>query len=381
MSETNQRRPRTGWIKIILFCTLFACVFLAVQHVLNYKNTLSQYWPGRLKTYGQLPAGTIDVVVIGASVNDHSFSPNILWNETGITVYNMSGAIHSHVFNEQKLLTMLEMNAAPKYAVFTPNSLFNGVRYTTEVITAYRKVWSALPTLSQKVRALRALEDDMRAYGREPDTLSFVLPLLYSHARWTQVKRWEIPPAWWFADEDPPYMLGQSHYPKARDITDGVAEGRDSGEMELDATAVEGWTRIFAVCRENGIQPVVCLLPRFDGTPSAVQKELALAFFEQNNVLVFDYSSEEELERMAWDYTAEFNDLSHINFGGAIRFSVDFAHKLAQLPGLEDHRGDPAYAVWDGYRDEYYAAHHDELVRVLGEDGALPYEQRTDVPQ
>ena len=35
--------------------------------------------------------------------------------------------------------------------------------------------------------------------------------------------------------------------------------------MELVPESVEGWLKIFALCRENDITPIALILPRFDG--------------------------------------------------------------------------------------------------------------------
>ena len=355
-------RKRLCLWKIVLFAVLFCVVLGTVQQVINHKFLLDEYWPGRFDTYRSLPRNSVDVVFLGTSMTQAGVSPNILWKEAGIASYNMSGSLHQHTFAEQKLLTMLELNTPPKYAVFTPTSLYGREFYKLEIRTAYHKFVSALPTVGQKVRAVLAMKRDLDAAGEAFDVVHFLLPILDYHSRWSNLQEWDVRPAWTYADEDPAFMLGQDDLDRTGDITD--KRKPDDENATLNPEVEQMWRKVFALCRQNGITPVVLIPPRFDGIPTKAQLEATQRLCEESGAVFINYLAPGELERMAWDYTRDFAETVHLNFHGAAKLSRDLAQKLSALPGVSDHRGDPAYAVWDEYCAVYYDTYGPRLAEA-----------------
>lgn len=344
------------------------------------KHVRSQSLKVRYDTYAGLPENTLDVVFFGSSIFDHAISPNILWNEAGIASYNMSASIHSYTFAEQNLRTALELNTSPAYAVFLPEEMHRETVYNTEVLSAYQKLILSQPTIHRKVQAIFAYWEDMEEQQSKISKLDLVIPLLAFHKRWKSLFPSDFQPDSTFLQEDPAFMLGQTRALESMDISQFIEQPAENDFQKICLWGVKGWRDIFELCKAQGITPIVLRLPPFTSLRTDEVIALENQFFDYYGAIVFDYSTDDEMAHMDWDYTRDFSDEGHMSFFGAAKLCADLAQKLSQLPGIEDHRGDERFAVWDEYCDIYYNNFQEEITYALGEEGARRYNQQGAAP-
>lgn len=368
MSRAVQKRRRgLRWPRAIAFCALFACVFLAAQYVLLKKYEPADCWPQRFADYADEPAGSVDMVFLGSSQSYWGTSPIILWNEAGIASVNMSGIMHHHTIVYEQLKALLEMNTPPKYVVFNPSSLLSTYKAGEEKLQpVYEQFIYTLPTLGQKVSAFRAMLEEGEG---TVDVASFLFPLLRYHSRWQELTAEDfLLPSWW-AEQYRPWLKGQMPMMESINITEFVeGEVVNPGPVELVPESVEGWLKIFALCRENGITPIALILPRFDGFFTGAPVQALTDFLDENGVAYINYMDEVTLAEMSWDYRRHFKDREHLSFVGSIYASYDLAWRLSEVADWEDHRGDPAYEQWDLDRDRFFETYRAEIEEALGAD-------------
>lgn len=300
MKRDGAARRNSGlcWWKIALFVGCFVVVFGACQWVLKVKHMQGQSLRVHFATYESLPPDTVDIVFFGSSRFDHAISPNVMWNEAGIASYNMSASAHLYSFAEQNLLTALELNTPPKYAVFVPQLLYSTDKYNEESLAVYDKLVRSLPTLAQRVRAMQSFCREVDRQQADIDKKLLLLPLLAYHNRWSSLSKADFLPYCAFDAQDPPYMMGQAICLESKDISE-EAQSPEMNDMDnLNPWAMEAWRQIFELCHAKGIAPVVVRPPHFSRCVTPRQAELAGAFYEECGVLVYDYTTPDAMARL-----------------------------------------------------------------------------------
>lgn len=364
---SGQARARGfRWGRALVFCLLFACVFLAAQYVLLKKYEPADCWPERFEAYAAEPAGSIDMVFLGSSQSYWGTSPMILWNEAGIASVNMSGILHHHTIVYEQLKTILDLNTPPRYIVFNPTSLLSTYRAGEEKLQpVYEQFIYTLPALKHKWSAFQAMVDEAQGTF---DTAAFLLPMLRYHSRWQELEREDfLLPSYW-ARQYKPWLKGQMPMLDSINITEFVEAEVEQGFTELVPESVEGWLKIFALCRENGITPIALILPKFDGSLRGERLDALLAFLEENEVAYINYMDEVMLAEMGWDYRRHFKDREHLGFVGSIYASYDLAYRLSDVAEWEDHRGDPAYEAWEQDRVRFFEEYREQIEEALGSE-------------
>lgn len=367
MSAMSQKAKSFCLWKVLLFCVLFACVFLGVQYVLMGKYQPEDCWPERYADYAAEPANTVDVLFVGSSQSYWGVSPMALWHEAGITSVNMSGVMHQHNMVYEQLRALLALNTPPKCAVFNISSLVQMYTVNDEKL---RPVWeqfiSTLPTWDQKQSAYHTMCAE--ATGKL-DKLSFFLPLLRYHSRWSELTADDFRVPADYRKSYRPFLKGQMPMMEGINITEFVDAAKElEGYNGLLPQSMEGWKRVFALCRENGIIPVALIMPRFDSFFKGAPLEDMLAFLDENQVDVINYMDEVSLNEMGWDYRHHFKDREHLNFRGSLYGAQDLAWQLSYLCDLQDHRGDPAYSQWEADWEQFEQTYGDLLSETLGDE-------------
>ena len=113
----------------------------------------------------------------------------------------------------------------------------------------------------------------------------------------------------------------------------------------------EYYNRIVQLCRENGIQVAVILPPHLGLTQA--KYDAVAAFSAENDLPLLAYPTEESWLADGFDLDTDLYEWNHLNIYGQAKFSAIVADCLQEWFGLEDHRGDPAYAAWDEAYAEY----------------------------
>ena len=369
--KTKQTCKRHGWLRKagsnLLFCVLFTAVFVYVQYVLLLKYEPKDCWPQRYADYAAEPAGGVDVVFLGTSQTYWGVSPMILWNEAGITSINMSGIMHQHTIVYEQLKLLLELNAPPKYMVFVPTSLVQLYTADSEkLLPVYEQFIYTLPTWKSRISAFGAM---LREAQGTFDVTSFLMPLHRYHSRWNELTSEDFRLPSDYAREYQPFLKGQMPMMDGINITDFVlAEEPVTEEFELIEESKQGWLKIFELCRQNGVEPLALILPRYDGLLLGTPLEAVLEFLDENGVGYLNYMDEVEKMELDWNFHRHFKDREHLNFNGSLHLSYDLADRITWIADLEDHRDDPAYEQWNRDRDQFFLTYEERIRDMLGDD-------------
>lgn len=166
-------------IRAVLFISVGVIIFWMLTRIFVPKWTgkIDPATP-RIKGYYLEEKNTIDVLAVGASDVGRGFSPITLWNDYGITSYNLGTsnqtmALAYYVIKEaiqyQDIKTViLDMDAA-----FVEKNAPEG---------EYRKLFDNIKFGKNKLEALE--EPDLEMDNK----LSYIFPLIRFHSRWGELE-------------------------------------------------------------------------------------------------------------------------------------------------------------------------------------------------
>ena len=366
--EEKNRARRLKWLRILCFALVFALVWQGLTQLLEVKYRWDDCWPQRYEDYAAEPPNTVDVVFIGNSQIYGGVSPMALYNEAGITSYNMSGHFFYHTLITEQLKILCELNTPPKCVVFSPVSLVS-LRSpdNDEIVSIYFNFIGSQSTLKRKLQVYNAMQS---APEGSVDPLPFLAPLLGFHNRWWKLSETDFKTRASYASAYQPFLKGQEILTKIRNMTD-FAEGEPmEGSIELIETSKQGWLEFFDYCKERDIQPIALLQPRFDGVYNPQAVENIVSWLEEQEVPVLNYMDETSLQEMGWNWRRHFEDPMHLNFGGSLFLAQDLALQLQGLAELEDHRGEEGFESWDTDVTAFFDAYGEAITDELGESYA-----------
>ena len=377
ISKSSHRRIKG--LRVVCFCAIFVLVFLSAQQILKIKYRAHDCGALRYQAYSAEPADSVDIVVLSNSQLHTGINSMILYNETGITCWNMSIDYIQHTLVTEQLKTILTLNTPPKYVLFTPTSLM-GIRWPSheEAEALYTSFVKDQPS---RERATEAYHSIRATFGEDAvDLSSFLLPFFHYHSRWNDLHESDFRPQSYYNERYQPFLKGQNPILYARDITQkAFSDPLPIGATDIDEESAEGWLAFFDLCEENGITPVALIQPRFDALYRGEVLETILEWLDENDILYLNYMEETALADLDMDYTSHFMDYLHLNFEGSMHFGQTLAYDLSSELDLEDHRGEEGYESWDADVTSFFDAYGEYIAEAMGDSYAPWWDMEDDL--
>lgn len=307
-------------VKFVLFlCITVLCVG-AVQELLIPKYYYNSSWPttNTFKNFYKLEKDSVDVLILGSSHAASGINPQIIYDEYGITSYNLGSEQQSLVISYYWLREALKYQS-PKLVVLDTYLLhkYKGVYYVSNGMncneSAVRKAMDCMRWSPLKWEAGKVIE----SLDPSQSALSFTLPNIRYHTRWYDLSEEDYTQADMLSHGGVKgfTVLGgrkpglDDVYLKADEAEPAEAEPMvDTMELYLD--------KITELCNKNGIQLILVSIP----CSESVGKYKALKEYAKEHGLFFCDFNEEELYHKI-DYHAAEDLLSHPNYIGAEKIS------------------------------------------------------------
>ena len=186
MKEEHPNNPplRRVAAKCALFLALVIAIGAVLQTILRHKwSPYVENVSTRYQALMEEPAGTIDVLYLGSSPLYAAVNPAVIWNESGVTGYNL-GLSNQNAMTVYYELQYLLKHHTPQVVCIDANSIVSDrTPENEEYETTYRKVVDAIPDLGVKAAFIRDIcrtYDDQHAYD-------YWLPLFRYHDRWSEL--------------------------------------------------------------------------------------------------------------------------------------------------------------------------------------------------
>ena len=270
-----------------------------------------------------------------------NFSPDVLWTDYGISSY-IRGSAQQLIWQSYYLLAEMLERETPRVVVFNVLSM----KYDTPQNEAYNRMsidgmkWS-----KYKWGSIRA------SMTEEETALSYVLPLLRYHSRWSELTRED----WTYLLKrdllsDSGYLMNQNVKP-----AENVPTGKPLADYRFGSVCYDYLDRMADLCEEKGIQLVLVKAPSLYPYWYDQWEEQIEAYAEQRGLAYINFL--ELTEEIGIDYQTDTYDGGlHLNLSGAEKMSRWFGRWLTENCSVTDQRGrEPYQSVWAGKHEAYQA--------------------------
>lgn len=343
-------RKKMGFAaKLVCFTMIFAVCYYAYCRWITPKFFTDTDWPTTTTFAGfyDLDKDSVDVLFLGSSHGVTSFCPQELYNQYGITSYNLSsdqqGLVTSYYWLKEALryqtpkAVVLECYFCFPYIADEP--LNTDESYTRKAIDFMR--W--LPVKSEAVRTICEIDD-------KQDAWSYYLPHLRYHERWL----WDHPDR-----NDYTYraMAGHSElkgYSPLHFYLGEKGEGFEPHDMDTAADCAQMaplmltyLDKINDLCQEKGMPLILTITPAVSANIDMCNAVRAYA--DREGCTFISFNEQNVYRQMDYQMDADNCDDGHPNIWGAVKVSDYIGGVLSGQFGIEG-RTEPQ---WEATRGDY----------------------------
>ena len=326
-----KKRLKTA-VKFISF-TLIACMLvLAVNEWMRPKFYFDGIWSptNTYKDFYKLDKNSVDVLFLGSSHAITAFNPQVIYDNYGITSYNLSSEQQSILISYYWLEEALKYQS-PKVVVLDAFTLH---KYTEVYVYndlncaegAIRKAMDNMRFSPLKIRAAK----EIAKIDPTQDALSFFLLNIRYHSRWTDLSESDYyDSAFVNHGGIKGYNIIGGFDPGADDVTLNVSDLSEVEAEPMIGIADEYLGRIVEVCKENNIQLILTNTPYAE----SLQRYKSVAeYAADHDIPYYDFNEETLYNEIG--YSASENLLYHPNYLGAEKISDYMGKILSEEYGI-----------------------------------------------
>lgn len=310
---------KTYMIKIVVFVLSFGLILAYLTRMMIPEFFYDIAWPTTASYQGfyEMDEDSVDVIFLGSSSAESSFIPQELYNNTGITSYNLA-------CEQQNLLTSYYwLKEALRYQ--SPKAVVLECKYllpcradeplnSPEAFT--RKAFDCMKWSSVKEEAVKTI----CTIDKSQSLLSYYFPIIRYHSRWSELSN---------KDFLSYYIKMSSHY-ELKGYTAfswyGNYESYTPFETNSSAESAETVTvmqeyldKMVELCQENNIELILTFTPSVAGS---VEKNKTLTQYAlEHNLTYLDFNDKALYNAIDYDFKRDNADEGHANLWGAVKLT------------------------------------------------------------
>ena len=322
-------------VKKILSVICFLLIILALFHAANVMLFEKQHF-GTAKNVAYEDPEKIDVFFIGASHIFFGVNPMEIWDQSGISGYNLT--THQQPLWSSKLLLKHALEKqSPKLVVLDVLMATNFARPllgTDHGTNMTHLALDPVPLSLQKIKGV--LETDSII-----DKGEILFPIILNHSRLQQgLLTWD----------DLHFFSGdRSHPMKGYNYTENTIsyvrpESVPDSVHELPAGMETVLLDFIEFCRKENLPLLLIKTPLVGDAELYEQINYIGKLAEEQGVPFLDLNH--HFDDLDIDFRTDFADSGHLNVRGAEKVSRYLAAYLDENYDLPDHRGNPSYESW-----------------------------------
>lgn len=300
-------------IKSVIFLGILCCFLYQVYQIIMPKFFFDNTWPTTSTYIGfyEMEKNTVDVLFLGSSHAASSFIPQELYNNYGITSYNL-GCEQQNLITSYYWLKEALRFQQPKAVVLDCHFLFpynveealNSAESCTRKALDYMK-WSSVKR--EAVKTICALDE-------KQSIMSYYFPNVRYHTRWKGLE-----------ENDFSYAKRAQHFELKGYAPLSYFGGQENfSPLEVNASQKEGemvslmqqyLEKITALCEQEGISLVLVKIPAIQQTIAryhSIEK-----YAKSHNILFFDFNEKSLFEEINYHFHQDNQDNEHGNLWGA----------------------------------------------------------------
>ena len=352
--------------KIFLKIGLFVSVFLLVLVSLNKLFQPAWLdWNNYYTIHGfyEEPKDTIETVFLGSSVMVSAIAPTELYDEYGLSTYNLATEQQPMIASYYWLEEVYHLHS---------NTLKTVVLDVSQLRFEVRDVSYRIATDPMKFSAakLRSVLD----YTKEDlsEVSSYLFQLILYHDRWNSLtekdfQKSEIDPVngmrgYYFTSVDPycSTKVYADFMPVSQKVLYGLSTDEEVGKAEFQSDSVRYLEKMIKFCAEKQIKLVLIKTPQENWNNlhhNAVQ-DLA----KKNKVDFLDFNCVSLMNNVSYMMPFDSMDGSHTNYFGMKKLTHWIGNYLVEECNGTDIRNTPRYAYLEEQRNQY----HETVDQIVG---------------
>ncbi len=321
-------------IRILVFLAVLTGVLTVVYRALSWKDTMGDH----LSSFSQLyatPEDTIDLVFVGTSHVYCGLLPEILWQENGISAFNMSVSGTDKIGMYYSLVELLKTQS-PEIVVVDLYSL--GYEKAEVQSNIYRKLLGMKTSRNSIQMVCEDVEDSK-------EQLDYIFRWPIVHTRYRELVEEDFRQS-----EENVFGRGEKLWWGGSAVADPLNEAAAAVAEPLSDANRLWLDRLYDLSVEEGFQLCFMVVP-FSGYPGfdAIIKG-GIEYGEERDIPTF-YGNMLTAE-MGLDCNTDYIDNGHLNSFGAVKFTLGIRDFLLERYELVDHRSVEGaagkdYHLWD----------------------------------
>lgn len=327
-------------IKTIIFITILIFIISLFTDVLKYKD--KERVQESKEQLVSMPEDSVDVLFLGASAVYAGISPIYLWNDYGITSFNLGSSVQPPLLTYYIFEETIRYQK-PEVIVIEFVSLTN--EHTPDRYEAYYlRGLEGILDRKLKVEVINAIDKEFDLSSKA----SYLIPFLRYHHRWSELAERD------FVDLNgyKPYKLGglRDERVKSIEFSDNFMNPEEEKKVNFE-TSEKYYLKLIEFARENDIEIFAVSPPR---TNRRYGEYLAQRdFCEKNGITYIDYSLEENFQQLNFDLEQDFYNKGHLNKYGNKKLTSHIGKYISENYAIEDKRDNNEYSYWNELYDEY----------------------------
>ena len=302
-------------LKYLCFLAILTAGLFKTNEVLAPKFTYANSnWPttATISGFYDMEPDTVDVLFLGSSVMANAFSPQQIYNDTGIRSYNL-GSGHQSIFLSYYMLKEALRFQHPQAVVLDcrfcweliPESVLNSGEGQIRLAIDPMK-WSAVK---------REAVHDICTRDPSHSELSYYLTNIRYHTRWKNLSRSDFMPADLMCSPMKGYSAISGTYEEVRLFTPEDSEAR----AEMQPLMAEYLDKITQLCQDNDIRLILIDLPG-NNMNDGIYNTLS-TYAEDNGAEYFNFMLPENFALLQEDAPRE-RLITHANFWGSRKLTA-----------------------------------------------------------
>ena len=320
------------------FKSLIKCAAFVLAAILCVSGVLRILVPKNYTGEGQSPVptyfgfydlkkNTADILYLGSSHVYTSFSPQVLYDEYGITSYSLAMGNQNLTLSYYWLKEALRTQS-PSAVVLECAFAFDRNHNPSNSIETYtQKSVNYMHWSLNRIGAIKALcETDPELY-----TLQSFIPNIRFHDRWKELHEEDFILGEIASRE--PFMGASKHFRHYCGVEDyqpySIADGsRETEGEEMVPVMKEYLDRIVDLCRERNIRLILTFTPCVNTKLSmhVTMREYA----KDHGVEFLDFNTEDMFREMDYEFSIDNSDVEHPNMWGAQKITRRFGKYLTK---------------------------------------------------
>lgn len=344
---------------MIFLIILFICVE-NVYRVIVPKFFFSDIWPTTL-TYSKFyeeEEDTIDVIFLGSSHAASSFIPQELYNNYGITSYNL-GCEQQNLVTSYFWLKEALRYQKPKAVVLDCYFLFlySGYEPLNSAESCTRKALDYMKWSLVKREAVKTICE----LDQYQSLVSYYLPNIRYHARWMNLSENDF-----FSEIDE--CVEYKGYTPLSEYA-GL-EGYEPFEADMSASDIDMvplmetyLNKIVELCKNEGISFILTKTPTLN--VNLEKYNTIKKYAEEHNIDYFDFNEKNLYEKVDFCFATDLRDADHLNLWGAKKITNYIGRVLSEQYDFQRCES----FQWEALKDDYEKMQKDcELVHIVDID-------------